>query len=117
MKMSSHSGSAVGGPVTDRLVVKKFGRGSRFTPQWQHRRPFAKSAIVPHPDARSAPRPKPSNGEGEAGRSELLQQTADVVQLVLRPGAVGATPAQLLLDRLGALLLALLGDRGRLAFV
>lgn len=66
--------------------------------------------------ANSSPQPSPSMGEGEVG-SELLEQTADVVQLVLRAGAVGAAAAQFLLDRLGALLLALLGHRGGIAFV
>ena len=40
--------------------------------------------------------------------SELLQQPVDVVQLELRPLALGAAAAQLFLDRLSALTFALL---------
>src|SRR5690348_11019039 len=52
-----------------------------------------------------------SRGQRKEGRSELLQQTLDVVQFHLRPLAVGATMTQFLLDRLGALPLPLLGYR------
>src|SRR4030081_715051 len=52
-----------------------------------------------------------AGGEGvcnPTAGSELLQQPIDVIQFHLRPRAFGTAAAELLLDRLGALALALL---------
>src|SRR6185437_13526076 len=72
------------------------------------------SGYTPHSDCC---RRRSEDARPPAFRSELLQQPVDIVELRLRPVAIGAAAAEFVLDRAGALALHLLRHPHRVALV